>query len=154
MKTKTCCVTGHRDITVDQQEAIREELRKEVRVAVQKGYTHFISGFAQGADLFFADVVTELQDEGCAITLEAAIPYRKRLQAKDAQFCRMLARCDTVTVVCEAYSKDCYRERNRYMIEQSERVIVVYDGRKSGGTYATMYYAARLARDVRLIHII
>ena len=68
---KTCCVTGHRDLPAGAKTKIQSELRREVLVAIEDGYTHFISGFASGADLMFAEIVVELND--CyPITLEAA----------------------------------------------------------------------------------
>ena len=56
-ETKTCCITGHRDIPAEKTKFVEEELRKEVAAAIEDGYTRFISGFAEGADLMFAAVV-------------------------------------------------------------------------------------------------
>ena len=58
-ETKTCCVTGHRDIPVEKKDFVEEALRREVASAIEDGYTRFISGFAEGADLMFAAVVAE-----------------------------------------------------------------------------------------------
>ena len=55
-ETKTCCVTGHRDIPVEKQGFVEEALRREVAAAIEDGYTRFISGFAAGVDLMFASV--------------------------------------------------------------------------------------------------
>ena len=44
--TKTCCITGHRDIPAEKKKFVEEELRKEVVAAIEDGYTRFISGFA------------------------------------------------------------------------------------------------------------
>ena len=57
MAEKTCCVTGHRDIPEDRIAYVEQELRREVLAAIQDGYTRFISGFAEGADLMFAAIV-------------------------------------------------------------------------------------------------
>ena len=38
---------------------MEEALRREVASAIEDGYTRFISGFAEGADLMFAVVVAE-----------------------------------------------------------------------------------------------
>ena len=59
MTEKTCCVTGHRDIPEDRIAYVEQELRREVLAAIQDGYTRFISGFAEGADLMFAAIVVE-----------------------------------------------------------------------------------------------
>ena len=60
-KIKTCCVTGHRDIPAEWADIIQKYLRMEIIAAVEDGYTHFISGFAAGADLLFAEIVAELE---------------------------------------------------------------------------------------------
>lgn len=59
VETKTCCVTGHRDIPVEKKDFVEEALRREVASGIEDGYTRFISGFAEGADLMFAAVVAE-----------------------------------------------------------------------------------------------
>lgn len=147
-KEKTCCVTGHRDIPAEQMDRIQKLLRQEILAAIEDGYTHFISGFAAGADLLFADIVAELK-EIYPITLEAAIPYPGRMKTPDKTFRRLIRCCDIVKIHSDSYSKDCYMRRNRYMVDQSQRVIAVYDGRPTGGTAATVRYAKE--KDVRVV---
>ena len=145
---KICCVTGHRDIPEEKMDRIQKLLRQEILAAIEDGYTHFISGFAAGADLLFADIVAELK-EIYPITLEAAIPYPGRMKTPDKTFRRLIRCCDIVKIHSDSYSKDCYMRRNRYMVDQSQRVIAVYDGRPTGGTAATVRYAK--GKDVRVV---
>ena len=145
---KACCVTGHRDIPAERSEKIRELLRREILAAIEDGYSHFISGFAAGADLLFAEIVVELK-KIYPITLEAAIPYPGRMKTPDKSFQRLIRCCDTVKVHSNGYFKGCYMRRNRYMVNQSQRVIAVYDGRPTGGTAATVRHAR--GKDVRVI---
>ena len=145
---KTCCVTGHRDIPEERTDVIREYLYYEVISAIEDGYTHFISGFAAGADLLFADIVVELK-EVCPIMLEAAIPHPGRMKTPDKAFQRLIRCCDVVKIHSDSYSKDCYMRRNRYMVNQSQRVIAVCDGRSTGGTADTVRYAK--GKDVRVV---
>lgn len=42
----------------------------------------------------------------------------------------MLEACADVVVMQEEYQPSVYSHRNRYMVEHSDRVIAVYDGRK------------------------
>lgn len=149
----TCCVTGHRDIPEEKLSFVKSELRNEILSAIQDGFTHFISGFAAGVDLLFAEQIALLQDEGQQITLEAAIPYRGRLKTKDIQFKRLMERCVAISVTAEEYSKSCYINRNRNMVQLSARVIAVYDGRDSGGTAFTIRYARVTEREVKIINI-
>ena len=151
MWEKICCVTGHRDISADKMEYVARQLEQEVELAIQEGYTHFISGFARGADLLFAQAVAAQKDKGAKLVLEAAIPYRGRLYSREEGFQRLLGRCDRITVVSEEYFPGCYMRRNRYMVDKARRVVAVYDGRKVGGTGATVAYAQKMSRQLRVI---
>ena len=147
-REKTCCVTGHRDIPTEQVEKICELLYQETLTAIADGYTHFISGFAVGADLLFADIVAKLKGT-YSITLEAAIPYPGRMKTPDKTFQRLIQCCDEVKIHSSAYFKGCYMRRNRYMVDQSQRIIAVYDGRSTGGTAATLRYAR--GKEIQII---
>ena len=151
-KEHTCCVTGHRDIPADKIQYVQMQLRQELLQAIQSGYTHFISGFAAGVDLIFARIVADLKNE-FPITLEAAIPYPGRMNTPNEVLQCLLKECDIVKVHTGQYSKNCYMVRNRYMVDCSDLVIAVHDGRKSGGTAATIRYAHRMERDIREIKL-
>ena len=151
-KEHTCCVTGHRNIPADKIQYVQMQLRQELLQAIQSGYTHFISGFAAGVDLIFAGIVADLKSK-YPITLEAAIPYLGRMDTPDKAFQRLLKECDIVQVHTDQYSKGCYMVRNRYMVDCSALVIAVHDGRKSGGTAATIKYARQMERDVSEIEL-
>lgn len=86
---KCCCVTGHRDIQPEKLEYVEKELRREVREAIREGYTRFYSGFAQGVDLLFAQIVAEEKILHPKVSLEAAIPYAGRLKTRDPLFQRL-----------------------------------------------------------------
>jgi len=145
---KTCCVTGHRELPGINWELVRARLCQAVRSAVDEGCVRFISGFAAGADLMFAQIVLEEKKNSRILQLEAAIPYPGRMKTPDPLFQKLIRGCDTVKIHSPAYAKNCFMIRNRYMVEQSELVIAVYDGRKTGGTAATVRYALELGRRV------
>ena len=151
---KSCCVTGHRNIPAEKIDYIKQELRKEIMLAFRDGCTHFISGFADGVDLLFAEIVAELKTKNPDISLEAAIPYRNRLKAKNNKFQKLIKVCDKVTVIAENYSKNCYMARNMYIVQQSQHIIAAYDGRESGGTEFTIRYGRTQGRVLRIINIL
>lgn len=153
MGEKTCCVTGHRDIPKNQVDYIKNELQREVLSAIDDGYTRFLSGFADGIDLMFAAIVAKEKTRHPELILEAAIPYARRLKNQDRQFQLLLGACNSIRVECETYTPSCYMQRNRYMVDQSQRVIAVYDGRDHGGTLFTMRYARTHGREIRQIKI-
>lgn len=151
MDQKVCCVTGPRDISDDKMDYVAKELRAEVAQAIKEEFTIFLSGFADGTDLLFAEVIVEEKSQHPELSLEAAIPYRNRLSAKDEKLQRLLASCDKVYVQQERYAPNCLLNRNRYMVSRSQRVIAVYDGRERGGTAFSIRYARIMNKDVHII---
>lgn len=81
MEGKTCCVSGHRDIPADETAPVKEALRQEIEKAVNDGFTAFLSGFADGVDQYFAEIILELQDENPNLKLIAVLPYQKRMDS-------------------------------------------------------------------------
>ena len=155
MTEKTCCVTGHRDLSADQMERLRPRLATEVEQAVAAGFNCFLSGFAEGADLLFAEIVARMKRVNPKLRLEAAIPYRGRYARLMEQpgTCALLYACDTVAVLREAFTPDVFMARNRYMVEHSDRVIAVYDGREKGGTVRTIRFAHQMKKELREIPV-
>lgn len=105
MDRKVCCVTGHRDIPQGQINYVKAALRREIEKAVADGFTCFMSGFGEGVDQYFVEMVIEKQKDDPALELVAVIPYRKRLDSlKDkARTYRMLEACADVVVMQEEY---------------------------------------------------
>ena len=65
----------------------------------------------------------------------------------------MIDLCAEIFVVAEEYHSSVYAKRNRYMVEQSDRVIAVYDGREKGGTVETIRLAHTMKRELKEIPI-
>ena len=155
MQGKTCCVTGHRDIPAEQIGYIKKSLEQEVDRAISDGFTCFISGFACGIDLLFAEIVSERIAKNPALKLIAAIPYRRRLDTlqKSERTRVLIDLCAEIYVAAEEYHPSVYAKRNRYMVERSDRVIAVYDGREKGGTVGTIRLAHSMKKDLAEIAV-
>ena len=101
MEGKTCCVTGHRDLPQKEINHVKTALRREIDSAVADGFTRFMSGFADGVDQYFAEIVLEKKKTNPALELIAVIPYQKRLDslmAKGRTY-EMLEACADVVVM-------------------------------------------------------
>ena len=155
MRKKTCCVTGHRDLPQKEINYIKAALGREIDRAVADGYTCFMSGFGEGVDQYFAEIVLERQKENLALELIAVIPYKKRLDSlnEKGRTYKMLEACTEVVVVQEEYHSSVYSRRSRYMAERSDRVIAVYDGREKGGTVRTIRFAHMPTKELREIPV-
>jgi len=148
-----CCVTGHRAFDISKIDNVKRELRREILAAIADGYTWFLSGMAEGTDLYFAEIVSELKSDNPTLNLEAVLAHPRRLDSKNKDFQRLLKTCNNVVIRSLKFSPNCYPKRSRYMVMQSSRVIAVYDGRAKGGTVTAMRYASALGCELRVIRI-
>ena len=150
----TCCFTGHRESKLPWRSAEQDErcmdLKKRIFDVVEAVYTsgirHYISGMANGCDMFFGEAVIKLKEIYPDVTLEAAIPYAGQADhwrdSLKARYDAIIKSADYHTLVCRGYTYDCMKRRNRYMVDNSSVIIAAYNG-ESGGTQQTLLYAMR-----------
>lgn len=102
-------------------------------------------------DIWAAQIVLKLRDEGLDVKLICACPYegfeRKWSQEWQKAYREILASADFVKYVCNDYSSACFQIRNEWMIDHSARVIAVFNG-ENGGTKNTMDYATKVGVPV------
>lgn len=126
-------------------------LEAEIRKAIDDGFVTFISGMARGVDIWAAEIVLRLRDEGLPIHLISASPFEgfERSWSEDwkRRYNEILNRADIVKFVCKGYSRACFQIRNEWMVDRSARVIAVYNG-EPGGTKNTVDYALRQKLEV------
>ena len=146
------CFTGHRPEKLTRDEkSVMKDLEKEIRKAVSDGLNVFITGMARGVDIWAAQIVLKLRDEGCNVRLICACPYegfeRSWSQEWQKAYREILTVADFVKYVCNGYGPACFQIRNEWMVNHSARVIAVYNG-ENGGTKNTMDYAMKVGVPV------
>ena len=151
---KSCCFTGYRpeklpwrtDEEDERALALKEKLFHVAEALYQSGITHFLVGMARGCDFYFCEAVLRLREEHEEVTVEAAIPYEGQAadwsEADRNRYFRLVSQCDSETLIQRAYSADCMRRRNYYMVDHAAVLVAVYDG-QFGGTMQTLNYAKR-----------
>lgn len=149
---KTCAFTGNRpeklpwgyDENDERCIAARAAIMRKVELAVCDGFTRFISGMAQGGDMFFAECVLEIKQCNPSVFLECAVPYKGQSSRWSSDYRRrydaVMKNADKVTVLSDNYTPWCMHVRNRYMVDECDRLIALSYG-KSGGTEQTIDYA-------------
>jgi len=163
-RAHTCCFTGHRPDKLpwgtDERDprciSLKQSLLRELERLYRRGYRHFISGMARGADLYFSEAVLTLKDIYPDITLEGAIPcpsQPNRWPEEDRQrWRRILDACDLETLVQQNYDRWCMQRRDRYMVDRSSAILAVFDG-TPGGTMYTLNHAMNKKLDILLLDI-
>ena len=145
LRRHRCCFTGHRTQGLTRpEEAIKEDLEKAIQLAIEDGYTTFITGMAYGVDLIAAEIVLRLQERNPDLHLIAAIPFEGVEQKWRAEwrerYKKVRSKADAIRIINQYPIEDAYKNRNHWMVDHCSRLIAVYNGRPSG-TKCTIMYA-------------
>lgn len=126
-------ITGHLPERLNgREERIREWIKKTLK-ELGPSNTYNFSGMARGTDTIFAEVVKEM-----GLPLVCAFPYEHPLCEKEQE---MFDYAEQVYYQSKEKTKTCYTERDKWMVDHSDVVLVVWDGKPSGGAYEAMKYA-------------
>ena len=121
LRQHRCCVTGHRPekLTISERR-LTQLLEAEIRIAIDNGFTTYITGMAKGVDLIAAEIVLRLRARDARLKLVCALPYpgfglhwgggwTERLQS-------VLAQADLERTICPGFSYAAYQVRNEWMV--------------------------------------
>lgn len=146
-KSKTCCFSGHRILPKDFDE---KELEKLVYKSINDGFDTFLCGMALGFDTVCFKVLEKLRKDNpikiiACVPCESQSKFFKKKQKDEYE--RMLNCADEVIYVSKEYFDGCMQERNRFMVDNSARLIC-YLNYGHGGTYSTVKYAVESGVEV------
>ena len=150
MSNKSACFTGHRDINPSRVPAIREKLREIIISCIEDGYTDFYNGGARGFDLMCAEEVMKLKGEYPDIRLHIIIPCSNQTRGwreEDVlRYEKITSLADEVKCLSPFYFNGCMQIRNRYMVDNSD-LVIVYLERATGGSAGTVRYAEEKGKE-------
>lgn len=154
----TCCFTGHRTFSWGEDpkkhKELLEKLERAIDTAVSEGVLHFICGNAIGVDSWAAQIVLEKKKENPQIFLEIAVPFENH--NTNVPLCRNIQqKADFVHTVSGAKDRrSAFYERNRYMVDNSDMLIAVYEeSREKCGTAGTIRYAETKGIEILRISV-
>lgn len=136
--------------------SVVDMLRPVIRELYEGGMRYFLSGMADGFDLWAASEVLALRDSGdCPdVKVVAVVPYRGQARGYgvDAKllYDYVMREACRVEVLAERYYPECFHHRNAFMVNNASCVVCYYDG-QSGGTRHTVRLAHR--NGLRIINL-
>lgn len=154
MKSSVCCFSGYRPEKMPSGyeegtpafQNMLQRLRESVVSAADSGCRHFLCGMSRGFDLWAAETVLSLMEEGYCIDLWAAIAFPGMQQHWEPEwqerYHHALLHASHVFPSFDRYTPECYTVRDRFLVDQSSRCICFFDG-TPGGTQYTVNYAKR-----------
>ena len=160
---RACAFTGHRpqklpwrrDETAPGCVALKKTLTAQITALVVDGYTEFLTGMAEGVDMWAAQIVLSLRVTNPSLRLHCVLPCTEQSvrwsAASREQYRAILEQANSIIFVNRANKKDCMLERDRFLVSYASLVLAVYNGEKRGGTAATVRYARKLGRELIII---
>jgi hypothetical protein len=154
-RTTRIGVTGHRDLPGSVLEHVSKKILDEFTSRAADGPVEAFSALAAGADQLFADLALR---SGVPVT--AVIPgmdYERHLGGREsrAAFRRLVRACSArVDLPLERTPEDAYAAAGRWIVDQADLLIAVWDGepaRGPGGTGEVVAYANRVGVPVRVL---
>lgn len=146
MRSKTCCFTGHRDLSLAEQEYIVRKLDQTVTGLIQSGVQYFGAGGARGFDALAAQSVLRLRERYPHIKLILVLPCKSQTRGwrkEDLQtYETIMAAADKITYTSQKYAPGCMHKRNRHLVDHSG-ICVCYLRDSTGGTAYTVDYARK-----------
>ena len=140
MTETTCAFTGHRPKSFPWKynEAapdcvlLKEVLVAQIKALADRGVTDFLSGMAQGADLWCANIVLGLRKKNPTLKLHCVLPCKgqecKWSVAARALYHSILEQSNEIVYVEQEYSRDCMLKHNHYLVDHSTILLAVYNG--------------------------
>ena len=164
MEKLSCAFTGHRplkfpwryDETDSRCVILKSVLTEQIKALAEAGVTEFLSGMAEGTDVWCAEIVLELRKDNPALKLHCVLPCEEQADywSTEAQkrYHDVVRQADQITSVNRKYTKSCMLERNHWLVDHAGRLLAVYNGEYRGGTAATIRYAQKAKRKIIIIN--
>lgn len=126
-------ITGHKTERLNgREQEIKDWITKTLK-SLGPSNTYNFTGMARGTDILFAEVVKEM-----GLPLVCAFPYKHPMSEVEQTF---IDYAEQVYFQSEKKYDGCYADRDKWMVDHSDVVLVVWDGVPKGGAYDTMQYA-------------
>ena len=137
----------------DLEEQLRTRLQDEIIRLADQGCTDFYCGMARGVDLLAGEALLSLRRLSPQLKLIAVLPFPKQTYYWEdgwiLRYNRVLHQCSAVHTISPVYRTGCFAQRNRYMVDHSDRVIAVTAAGTTGsGTAMTVRYAEQRHKPV------
>ena len=150
-------LTGHRpqrlfgnNLKNSKWQAVADWIKKTL---LEQKCTEAFSGMAKGSDLLYALAVKELNESWRKIKLTLVFPCEN--YGSNSPDKRYLGwREEVINVATEKiyihkeYTKTADNDRDKYMVDNCDILIAIFDGIEVGGVYETIKYAESIGKKI------
>jgi len=155
--------TGHRPESLPFQEdsaefiPLLDTIWGEIDNLIEMGVDTFYCGAARGSDIICGEeIVLRKTLSSEPLTLNCVIPFKEQpcgweLEWK-MRYWDLLRNSDRIIQTSDGYQRGCYHIRNRYLVDNCDVLLAIYDSNSSGGTAYTVNYARKTGKQLIIIN--
>lgn len=141
-------ITGHRPNRMGDEAWLAEIIG---RLVAKLDYQRALSGMAWGADLVFCEACRDM-----GVAYDAIIPYPQQPDRWplewQGRYRDAVQHASEKQILQDGYSPGVYMKRNRLLVNRATDVLVVWDGVREGGTWATVQMIEQKGMEWVWIH--
>ncbi len=166
MKILSACFSGPRASkmpyleTSKEHEKLENVLKAEIARLIWEGVSEFYVGGQTGIDTLAALLVMNIKEEfRTTANINLVVPYKGMensftvLQKENFEWIKQSAK--TVIYMNDKYTKNCYRERNQYMVDGSDYLgAVMMEDEIHSGTQMTINMARKKKREIIILNLV
>lgn len=160
MITYSCCFISDFSIGYEKNSSvctkIKQALSQQIYMLASTGASHFLTGMEQGAEQWAAELVLEMKKTKPNLELGCVLSCREQAANWDEnarkRYRAILSQADYTHIMADATAANCIKKRNRFLVERSDFVLVVYNGEPDSCTAKTIQYAHRQRKAVSIIN--
>lgn len=153
MMKKTCCIIGQSGLTEPQLGTVMDKLLDTVKYLAAQNYTYFITGGSNETELFAALMIIMMKYTNKDLRMELALPCNAMFEFGSNALKGTGIMCDNLSKSQERYDDSCVEKRNQYMLEKSDIILAIWDGKISGKTFDLIKLAKSKEKEVQSIMV-
>lgn len=131
-------ITGHRPQRLKGQQKLIKEWSKQQLIDLNPSLLY--TGMAEGTDRIIAIAAKELN-----IPIVCCYPFPKKYYSPIEEW---IMKNNQIVYISPVYMKNSYFLRDRFIVDQSDIILCVWDGKGGGGTFFTRNYALQKNKKI------
>ncbi len=141
---KYSIISSRIDEKTDNLEGVKKSISKLLDEIISKtDYVYFLNGLSIGYDLYVSQEILKIRNHNKKILLEAVLPYEEQSKNWNEKtrndYYEIIEKSDVDTLLQKYYSADCFKNRNKYMIDNSQVLIAIWNKKNNHLSHAIRY---------------
>lgn len=144
-------LTGHREERLRGQEnKVFMWMENTIHILfAEQEEKEILCGMAKGADILFGQAALQYSKYLGNIKLHLCLPCKRYGEINaDPQYWILREKAAQITYMQDKWSKGCDDRRDRFMVDNCDILLAVWDGIKVGGTWSTIKYARAQGKPI------